>query len=40
VVKRYNKRDVTECKGIVASNGRAHEQIVRAIASLPDLAHR
>jgi 3'(2'), 5'-bisphosphate nucleotidase len=36
----YNKRDVTECKGIVASNGHAHEQIVRVITSLPDLAHR
>ena len=30
----YNKRDVTECKGVIASNGLAHAQIVDALAPL------
>jgi 3'(2'), 5'-bisphosphate nucleotidase len=32
----YNKRDVAECRGLVGSNGLAHEQIVAAIAPLLD----
>jgi 3'(2'), 5'-bisphosphate nucleotidase len=30
----YNKRDVTECTGIIASNGLAHAQIVDLLAPL------
>jgi 3'(2'), 5'-bisphosphate nucleotidase len=32
----YNKPDVVECTGLVASNGLAHAQIVRALAPLLD----
>ena len=34
----YNKRDVTECTGLVASNGLAHDQIVETLAPLRDKA--
>jgi 3'(2'), 5'-bisphosphate nucleotidase len=34
----YNKADVTECAGLIASNGRAHGQIVRTLAPLLDKA--
>jgi 3'(2'), 5'-bisphosphate nucleotidase len=30
----YNKRDVTECRGLIASNGQAHAQIVDKLAPL------
>jgi 3'(2'), 5'-bisphosphate nucleotidase len=30
----YNKEDVTECRGLVASNGLVHEQIVETLAPL------
>jgi 3'(2'),5'-bisphosphate nucleotidase len=30
----YNKRDVTECMGVIASNGLAHAQIVDVLAPL------
>lgn len=30
----YNKRDVTECSGVIASNGLAHAQIVDVLAPL------
>jgi 3'(2'),5'-bisphosphate nucleotidase len=30
----YNKRDVTECRGVIASNGLAHAQIVDVLAPL------
>jgi 3'(2'),5'-bisphosphate nucleotidase len=30
----YNKADVTECRGLIGSNGLAHEQIVEALAPL------
>lgn len=30
----YNKRDVTECRGVIASNGLAHAQIVDLLAPL------
>jgi 3'(2'), 5'-bisphosphate nucleotidase len=34
----YNKRDVTECTGLIASNGLAHTQIVETLAPLLDQA--
>lgn len=34
----YNKRNVTECTGLIASNGRAHSQIVATLAPLLDAA--
>jgi 3'(2'), 5'-bisphosphate nucleotidase len=34
----YNKRDVTECKGLIASNGLAHTQIVETLAPILDQA--
>jgi 3'(2'), 5'-bisphosphate nucleotidase len=34
----YNKRDVTECTGLVASNGLAHTRIVETLAPLLDKA--
>jgi 3'(2'), 5'-bisphosphate nucleotidase len=34
----YNKRDVTECTGLIASNGLAHRQIVDTLAPLLDKA--
>ena len=34
----YNKRDVTECTGLIASNGLAHAQIVETLAPLQDKA--
>jgi 3'(2'), 5'-bisphosphate nucleotidase len=34
----YNKADVTECRGLIGSNGLAHEQIVATIAPLLDRA--
>lgn len=34
----YNKPDVTECTGLIASNGLAHHQIVEALAPLLDQA--
>jgi 3'(2'), 5'-bisphosphate nucleotidase len=34
----YNKRDVTECTGLIASNGLAHRQIVETLAPLLDKA--
>lgn len=34
----YNKRDVTECTGLIASNGLAHDQIVETLAPLLDKA--
>ncbi|MFC2031744.1 inositol monophosphatase family protein, partial [Chloroflexota bacterium] len=30
----YNKRDIIGCRGLVASNGLAHEQIVETLAPL------
>jgi 3'(2'), 5'-bisphosphate nucleotidase len=36
----YNKSDVTECNGLIASNGHAHGRIVRAIAPLLSRADR
>jgi 3'(2'),5'-bisphosphate nucleotidase len=34
----YNKRDVTECTGLIASNGLAHARIVETLAPLQDKA--
>jgi 3'(2'), 5'-bisphosphate nucleotidase len=34
----YNKRDVTECMGLIASNSRAHTQIVETLAPILDQA--
>ena len=36
----YNKSDVTECRGLIASNGVAHDRIVAALAPMVDQAER
>lgn len=36
----YNKADVTECRGLIASNGAAHDRIVDTLAPLIEQAER